>query len=200
MSVSLDTAFLDALSSKAPLPAGGSATAYAGAMAASLVAMVARTTIGKRGYAEVEARMVEMVEAAEALRAKLEQAVAADSAAFSGWIAARRTGDPAVLEQAAQHAASVPLCTAESALRVLELAIVAAEIGNRNATSDASAAASLAQTTIFVSCLNVRVNASLLMDRGVADTLQARSQIIEARAGELWSRLPAILSDRLGVD
>ncbi len=46
--------FLDALASAEPTPGGGSASAYGGAMAASLVAMVGRLTVGKKKYADVE--------------------------------------------------------------------------------------------------------------------------------------------------
>ena len=47
--------FLDALASEKPTPGGGSASAYTGAMAAALVAMVARVTLGKKKYSAVEA-------------------------------------------------------------------------------------------------------------------------------------------------
>jgi len=49
--------FLDALASGAATPGGGSAAAYSGAAAAGLVSMVARLTIGKKKYADVESKM-----------------------------------------------------------------------------------------------------------------------------------------------
>ena len=49
--------FLDDLAAATPTPGGGSAAAYSGAMAAGLVAMVARLTVGKKKYADVEEQM-----------------------------------------------------------------------------------------------------------------------------------------------
>jgi glutamate formiminotransferase/formiminotetrahydrofolate cyclodeaminase len=71
--------FLDELASETPTPGGGSAAAYAGAMAAALVGMVARLTIGKKKYAEVETRMQSVLAQAEGLRAALTEAVQGDA-------------------------------------------------------------------------------------------------------------------------
>ncbi|MBU2611342.1 MAG: glutamate formimidoyltransferase, partial [Chloroflexi bacterium] len=70
--------FLDDLAAATPAPGGGSAAAYAGALAAALVAMVARLTIGKKKYASVEAQMTEILNQAEKLRAELSVAVDED--------------------------------------------------------------------------------------------------------------------------
>src|SRR5207244_6779822 len=57
-------AWFDELSSAEPAPGGGSAAAFAGAMGAALVAMVARLTIGRKAYAGVEAEAQRVLEAA----------------------------------------------------------------------------------------------------------------------------------------
>src|SRR5215213_6928508 len=49
--------FIEELAAPTATPGGGSAGAYAGAMGAGLVAMVAGLTIGKKKYADVEAQM-----------------------------------------------------------------------------------------------------------------------------------------------
>ena len=74
--------FIDELAAPTPTPGGGSAAAYAGAMGAGLVAMVAGLTIGKKKYAEVEAEMQAIRVVAENLRAELTHAVDDDAAAF----------------------------------------------------------------------------------------------------------------------
>ena len=47
------TRFIDALASSAPVPGGGGASAYVGAIARTLVFTVGNLTIGKKKYAEV---------------------------------------------------------------------------------------------------------------------------------------------------
>src|SRR5512144_1043795 len=74
--------FIEELAAPTPTPGGGSAAAYAGAMGAGLVAMVAGLTIGKKKYAEVEAEMQAVRVVAEKLRKELTQAVDDDAAAF----------------------------------------------------------------------------------------------------------------------
>nr|HRL11065.1 glutamate formimidoyltransferase [Aggregatilineales bacterium] len=80
--------FLDELAAGTAAPGGGSAAAYGGAMGASLVAMVARLTVGKKKYADVEARMNEIVVEADQLRAALSKGVERDAAAFGEVMAA----------------------------------------------------------------------------------------------------------------
>ncbi|MHC1784654.1 MAG: cyclodeaminase/cyclohydrolase family protein [Anaerolineaceae bacterium] len=60
--------FLDELAAGTAAPGGGSAAAFSGAAAASLCAMVARLTVGKKKYAAVETQMYACIDEAEALR------------------------------------------------------------------------------------------------------------------------------------
>ena len=53
--------FLDALSSKQPVPGGGGASALAGALGTALGLMVGNLTVGKKKYAQVEAEVVSMM-------------------------------------------------------------------------------------------------------------------------------------------
>src|SRR5215510_8529832 len=90
MDFTIDSDFLNALANPAPTPAGGSAAAYAGAMAAALVAMVAKTTLGKKKYADVQERMQQIIIEAETYRAELEACVSRDAAAFESLLATYR--------------------------------------------------------------------------------------------------------------
>ena len=159
--------FLDELASGDPTPGGGSASAYAAAMAASLVAMVGRVTIGKKKYADVESEMWAMVEKAMAYQQKLREAVVDDSKAFEDYIKARRLpGDTEeqkadrikAIQEALIKAAAVPLQVARHTLEVLGMAVTGAELGNVKAISDAGAAAALAKAAIEGAGLNVRIN------------------------------------------
>src|SRR5437899_471379 len=71
--------WIDELAGGAPTPGGGSAAALAGTLAAALVAMVARLTIGKKAYAAAEARAREILAEAEQLRGQLRRLVDEDA-------------------------------------------------------------------------------------------------------------------------
>jgi formiminotetrahydrofolate cyclodeaminase len=202
MNFTVDSAFLNALADPAPTPAGGSAAAYAGAMAATLVTMVAKTTLGKKKYADVQDLMRQIVAEAEACRAELEQCVSRDAEAFEGLLAAyraaRETPNPAVIEQATLLVTTVPLGTANTVLHVLELAVKVAATGNINAVSDACAAAALANSSIYASALNVKVNAKSL-DHHRQESVLAQIGSIEAQANERMTQLQPIIQERMGI-
>src|SRR5438094_633294 len=73
--------WLEELAGGAPVPGGGSAAALAGALAAALVAMVARLTTGRTAYAAVQERVAALLAEADALRAQLRRLVDGDAAA-----------------------------------------------------------------------------------------------------------------------
>ena len=68
-----NASFLDDLAAATAAPGGGSAAAYAGAMGAALIAMVAGLTIGKKKYVAVEAEMQAVRVQAEELRKELTE-------------------------------------------------------------------------------------------------------------------------------
>jgi glutamate formiminotransferase/formiminotetrahydrofolate cyclodeaminase len=205
----LDGSFLDDLASGEPAPGGGSAAAYGAAMGAGLVAMVARTTIGKRAYKEVEESMWSLIEQADALRARLTAAVDEDAAAFEGVLAAFRLpksndGEIAVraaaIERATINAAEVPLGVCQQAVTVMELAVQAAASGNKNAISDAASGAALAGAALRAAGLNVRINLHSLDDPKKGRKLLDGLQKLERQAAEIEGQMKDVLRERGGID
>lgn len=203
-----EAGFLDRLAAGTATPGGGSAAANAGAMAAGLVAMVGRLTLGKKKYAGVEARMLEIVDQADRLRKDLEAAVAADSQAFEEVLEAMRMAKATdqekaqraqAIEQASVHATAVPLATARNAAEALELAAEVAATGNVNAASDAASAGALARAALTAATVNVKVNAATVLDRLAAAAWLAELSQLEARAVQAEEQLQAALRERAGI-
>jgi len=162
-------AWFAALSSAEPAPGGGSAAAFAGAMGAALVAMVARLTIGRKAYADVEAEAKRVLEAATEAMNVLRGLVQADAAAYGLVRLAYQTpktdaGRQQKIDQALLGAAHTPLETARTAVAVIKLAQAIRAIGNKNARSDATVAEHLARTALAGALENVRVNIAGLSD------------------------------------
>ena len=171
----IDTWF-DELSSAEPAPGGGSAAAFAGAMGAALVAMVARLTIGRRAYASAELEAKRVLQAATEAMAALRDLVARDAAAYGRVRVAYQTpktdrGRQQLIDQALLDAARTPLETARHAVRVVKLAQAIRAIGNKNALSDATVGEHLARTALAGALENVRVNVAGLSDPGLGKTL-----------------------------
>ena len=178
--------FLEELAAPTPAPGGGSAGAYAAAMGASLVSMVAGLSVGKKKYAAVEAEMQAIRVVSEKLRKDLTQAVDDDAAAFEAVMGALRlpkdTPEQVKARAAAVHnatinAAHVPLHAAEGALQVMELAEKCLKHGNQNALSDSYSAAALAQAALTAAGSNVRINLNSLEDKSAGKKML--SQLIE---------------------
>ena len=200
--------FLDALASDEPTPGGGSASAYGGAMAASLVAMVGRLTVGKKKYADVENDIWPVIDEANTLRGKLQAAVKEDAEAFESYMAARRLPRDTeeqkseritAIQAASIHAAQVPLQVTRDTLEVLKLAVKAGSIGNVNAISDAGTAAALSQAAIKGAGLNVRINLLGLEKETQAARMLTELDNIEKQVEKLIEEMDTILVNRGGL-
>ena len=206
--INQEASLVDALADGTPTPGGGSASAYAGAMAAALVAMVGRLTVGKAKYAAVEPEIWPMIEEADKLRHMLSEAVQLDADAYTGIIAARRLPkETEALQQARStaiyeatiRAAEIPLQVAQHALQVMRLAVRIAEIGNLNALSDAGAAVNLANAALKGAALNVRINCLGIETEPQPAVLLSKLAAIESEAPNLLVNMNLTLKERSGL-
>jgi formiminotetrahydrofolate cyclodeaminase len=195
--------FLDQLASAKPTPAGGSAAAYTAALAAALVGMVARLTVGKKKYEAVQNRMQFVIEQSDEWRDQLSMLVTLDAEAFENFIAARKLlkktpGDKEynyAFNHAAYHAAETPLKVATLALQVLETALEVARDGNFNTIFDAGTAAALAQAAIQSTSNNIKINLFGLDDERAMQMLTKIDQISEQAAG-VYEKMQEVLQER----
>ncbi|HET9589469.1 MAG TPA: glutamate formimidoyltransferase [Anaerolineales bacterium] len=200
--------FLEELASSTPTPGGGSAAAYAGAMGAALVAMVAGLTIGKKNYASVEAGMQAIRVMAEKLRKELTLAVDDDAGAFEAVMGAYRLPKETEEQQAARagaihtamlNAAHVPLHVWQDAVKVMELAVKCAKEGNVNAISDAMSGFSLSRAALTAAGYNVKVNLNSLEDKSVGEKLLSELKELESKADELEKEIRKTMEERGGI-
>src|SRR6266498_1332957 len=186
--------FIEELATPTATPGGGSAAAYAGAMGAGLVAMVAGLTIGKKKYADVEAQMQAIRVMAESLRKELTQSVDDDASAFEAVMGAfqlpKETEEGqairnAAIQTAMRNAANVPLHVADDAVKVMELALKCAKNGNVNAISDSMSGFAMARAALTAAGYNVKINTNSLEDKARGEKLLNELKELEAKADEL---------------
>ncbi|HYB03240.1 MAG TPA: cyclodeaminase/cyclohydrolase family protein, partial [Nitrososphaerales archaeon] len=159
--------FADRVSSKSPTPGGGSVAAYAGALAASLVAMVCELTIDRKKYESSWARAGEILGQSLELKSSLLELVDRDAAAYEQVSAVfklpKSTDEEKAVRQnglvaALKNATEVPRNTVQFSHRVLLLANEIGKIGNKNAVSDAQTASQLSKAAILGAFDNVKIN------------------------------------------
>ncbi len=170
---------------------GGTASALAGAMAASLVAMVAHLSAPLE-HLGPPASFLELAARAEMLAADLVQGGAADRAAFGALRDAYRlprltdeqkTRRAAAVQQAVLHAAAVPLENAERCLQVWEMCAALTNRSNANAASDLECAGHLARAGLLGCVANVEINLPLLKDEIEVVRLTGRVRELREAAG-----------------
>ncbi len=154
--------FLNDLGSNSPTPGGGAAAALVGAMASSLVEMVANLTTNKKRYENVSDLMAGIAKDAKGHRKRLLSLSEQDIRAFNQVMSAYKTKTN--IQASLKKATEVPLETAEVSHKVLELANQVINKGNKNALSDAKSAKYLAQAAISSALENVQINIGFIDD------------------------------------
>lgn len=190
----VDRQFTDDLASSAPVPGGGGASAYCGALAAALASMVGNLTVGKKTYAAVEGEMRVKLAELESLRKHLLDLVEEDARAFEPLAAVyrmpkgtaeQRAARDARMQEALAGACDAPLQIMEACLEVLGYSSYMAECGSVLARSDAGAAAVVAKAAVQAASLNVRVNIAGMADLQRAARYRLRCADLVAQADSL---------------
>ncbi len=173
--------FLEQLSSDRPTPGGGSASALAGAVSASLVAMVAGLSLRKKesGHKEME----EIRKKALDIRKRLFRAIAEDSKSFDAVMKAfrlprnserERRRRSQEIQNAYRKATLTPQLVCQHSLQLLEYSKTLIIKGNPNAISDAGVAAFLADTAVAGGLLNIEINLAAVTDKAFGVKIKNR--------------------------
>jgi formiminotetrahydrofolate cyclodeaminase len=196
-------AFADQLASSDPVPGGGSASAVAAALGASLVAMVAALSQGRPKYA-AHARLYESAApAAKALAQDLLDLADEDARAYAACAIALKLPREAFadkefrdtqIRETAQVAAEVPLRCVERCLDVLALAEMLAGRSNVNASSDLRVASLLLEAAADGAAANVLVNLPLIGTNDWTKAAEVRVQQLLTDAGSLAKTIRAVIA------
>ena len=176
--------FLEVLSSKAPVPGGGGASAIGGAMGNALGQMVANLTIGKKRYADVEEEIRGLLEKMEGMQQAFLQLADEDARVFAPLAAAYSL--PAGTEEEKAHkeqvmgenllaASLVPLEIMEKAAQMLDILEVLGEKGSKMAVSDVGVGVQFIRTALTGAVMNVYINTKSMKDRRKAQELNGRA-------------------------
>lgn len=188
--------FLEKLSSATPTPGGGSASALAGALSASLVTMVAGLTV-KKGRADTKG-METIRKKGLSIQQRLFQAVQEDSRSFETVMKAFRLPKNSEkdrlrrareIQNAYQKATVTPQLVCRHSLQLLEYCQILILKGNPNAISDAGVAAFLADAAFTGGLLNVQVNLASVTERTYAKKMNTLMQRWAKRRGQLMKAI-----------
>lgn len=181
--------FLKELSSSAPTPGGGGASALIGAISCSLCSMVANLTTGKKKYAQYQDRIEEYIRILEEKNAILQADIKKDADAFAPLAAAysldkNTEGYADIMERATLNAAIAPLEITRDIYSLVPIIEDMAVMGSRLAISDVAVAATAARAALEGAVMNIFINTKSLKDREAAEAMntEALDMIADGRA------------------
>lgn len=198
--------FLAQSASSAPTPGGGSVSAYVGALAASMVCMVANLTIGKEKYKDVEPQVKVILEKGERLLDDLKNGLTNDIAEFSNFMAVlklpkdteeQKSARSIKMQEVLVSATDTPLGIAQNCFAVLELAQELAPIGNKGAISDVGVAAYLAESALRAAMFSVDINLPQIKNDSYQDKVKAERERLFELAGKIKTQTVTIVESRL---
>jgi len=196
--------FLERLSSNTPTPGGGSASALAGALSASLVAMVAGLS-SKKGKTKKKG-MEEIKKNALSIQKRLFQAINEDSKSFDVVIKAfrlpRKSEDERLhrlrdIQKDYQKATLTPQLVCQQSLQLLEYSKTLILKGNPNAISDAGGAAFLADAALAGGLLNIGINLAAVTEKTFAKKMNFLMRRWTRKRNDL---MKAILTKLIGAN
>ena len=186
--------FAEALSSKAPIPGGGGASALAGALGSALGQMVGNLTVGKKKYAAVEEEVRARMEELSRLSGEFLRLADRDEEVFKPLAEAyglpketkeEREYKEAVMEERLLAATMVPLEIMERAVQTMEMLEILAEKGSVMAVSDVGVGIQFARTALLGGVMNVYINTKSMKDRQKAEELNGRAGELTAKGIKL---------------
>jgi glutamate formiminotransferase/formiminotetrahydrofolate cyclodeaminase len=187
---SLAQPFLDAVAEPIATPGGGSVSALAGALGASLGQMVASLSRKKKSQAAFVDQLDEALSQFQSASRTLSEAIDRDSESFDQVMAAyklpKETSNEQVQRDAAiqlalQGAAGVPLEVARKSAEVFELLGKLQNISSPSMYSDIRVGRLMAAAGARGALENVAINLESITDSGFANRLRSESVALAAR-------------------
>lgn len=180
--------YMNLTASEAPVPGGGSASAYMGALGMALGTMVANLSAHKKGWDERWKEFSDWAEQGKKIQNDLLQLVDDDTDAYKGIMEAyalpkkseeekkiRKTA----IQEAIKKATLVPLKVMETAFPGFRIIREMVEKGNPNSVSDAGVGALALRSCIKGAFLNVSINAASLEDKEFVNSVLEKAKELE---------------------
>jgi len=196
------TTFSEEVASRKATPGGGSVAAYMGAMAAGLLSMVGRITLGKKDPPKGAEQLEHAVKAGEELRSRFLKLVVDDADSFNLVMKAFKIPKEQqdlrrrAIQEATMKAAEVPLSTLDNSVQTLRLAVEVAEYSSINALSDVSTSRAAARAAGEGAASNVLVNLVSLDDQVYVEKTRKRVSDLDREISHLDEQVKKILMGR----
>lgn len=202
--------FSEMVNSDRPAPGGGSVAAYVSNLGVSLARMMGHLTINKKKFLnltkEEQDYFMDHFNKLEFYYNDLLSMVDEDTRVFNKVMDAYKLPKDSddekeirnnAIQSATLEASISPMNAARTAYEALELATCLIENGNVNAISDLASALYLLEAGMNCSILNVKINASSLNDKNIANSFLEECEILQKKARQSLEKSITIISNLL---
>jgi len=198
--------FTHETASESAAPGGGSISACMGAMGAALGSMVANLSAHKKGWEDRWEEFSNWADKGKICQDELLRLVDMDTQAFNAIMDAfglpqkdeadklKRTE---AIQRATRNAMEIPFRVMQVSYESMEVLMAMAKTGNPNSVSDAGVGALAARSAVLGAALNVRINASSLIDKEYATQLLKKVTLLEQLVIDLESRILGIVNGKI---
>ena len=186
--------FLKVAASSSHVPGGGNVSAVAAALGASMGAMVASLTEGKKGYEEHQEANAAILKAFLAGLESLKDLTRGDVEAFDAYMKTfklpkdteeQKKARTAAIQDGVKKATLAPLNICRQCLDLMKEAAKLAPIGNKGAISDCGVSAIILEAAIHAAMLSVDINLPSIKDEVFAADIVSERGRIFAEAEEI---------------
>lgn len=200
------TAFANLTASDAPAPGGGSISALAGALGASLGAMVANLSIGRKGLESKWKFYSDWAVVGQMIKEKLLFYINEDTNAFNKVMDAFRlpkdtpeekTARKAAIQAANKYATQIPYLVMQTAYEAYDLIETMVKEGNPNSITDAGVGALCIHTAIEGAALNVFINLGGIEDASFNETLKAKVAELRSHSSKRKDEIIAYIENHI---
>lgn len=200
------TDFADETASESPAPGGGSISAYAGVLGASLATMVANLSAHKKGWDNRWEEFSNWAEKGQYYKDELLKLVDLDTVAFNkimeGFSLPKSTDEEKAtrdkaIQDATKYTIEIPFKVMQMAHGSLEVIKAMAEIGNPNSVTDAGVAALCARTALLGAFMNVKINVSGYKDKAYTLDIIKQGEELQRQAIAIEAEIIGLVNDKI---
>ncbi len=188
------TDFLKVAASSSHVPGGGNVSAVVATLGASMGAMVASLTEGKKGYEEHQEANAAILKAFMAGIEKLKELTRGDVEAFDAYMKTfklpkdtdeQKAARSAAIQDGVKKATLAPMNICRQCLELMREAARLAPFGNKGAISDCGVSAIILEAAIRAAMLSVDINLPAIKDQAFAADIMSERGRIFAEAEEI---------------
>jgi formiminotetrahydrofolate cyclodeaminase len=188
------TDFLKVAASSSHVPGGGNVSAVVASLGASMGAMVASLTEGKKGYEEHQEANAAILKSFMEGIEKLKELTRGDVEAFDAYMKTfklpkdtdeQKAARTAAIQDGVKQATLAPMKICRQCLDLMREAAKLAPFGNKGAISDCGVSAIILEAAIRAAMLSVDINLPAIKDQAFAADIMGERGRIFAEAEEI---------------